>query len=132
MAKIWNSKIPGMNVTAQATGASAENIRLVNRNDAELAIVQSDTIPLNLVQNLITSCGGMLGVGIAMIGFCFTNMKWWERIWFAVAGLLLIDPGTLTDISGVVMLASGAFYQWWKKKAENEQVVTAVAPNLST
>lgn len=44
MAKIWNSKIPGMNVTAQATGASAENVRLVNQKEAELAIVQSDTI----------------------------------------------------------------------------------------
>jgi len=44
MAKIWNSKIPGMNVTAQATGASAENVRLVNKKEAELAIVQSDTI----------------------------------------------------------------------------------------
>jgi uncharacterized protein len=44
MAKIWNSKIPGMNVTAQATGASAENCRLVNKSEAELAIVQSDTI----------------------------------------------------------------------------------------
>jgi hypothetical protein len=44
MAKIWNSKIPGMNVTAQATGASAENVRLVNKKEAELAIVQSDTV----------------------------------------------------------------------------------------
>ncbi|HOG18211.1 MAG: NMT1/THI5 like protein [Syntrophaceae bacterium PtaU1.Bin231] len=44
MAKIWNSKIAGMNVTAQATGASAENVRLVNKKEAELAIVQSDTI----------------------------------------------------------------------------------------
>jgi len=43
MAKIWNSKIPGMNVTAQATGASAENVRLVNKKEAELALVQSDT-----------------------------------------------------------------------------------------
>jgi len=44
LAKIWNSKIPGMNITAQATGASAENVRLVNKGEAELAIVQSDTI----------------------------------------------------------------------------------------
>lgn len=44
MAKIWNSKIPGMNVTAQATGASVENVRLVNKKEAELALVQSDTI----------------------------------------------------------------------------------------
>lgn len=44
MAKIWNSKIPGMNVTAQATGASVENVRLMNKDEVELALVQSDTI----------------------------------------------------------------------------------------
>jgi uncharacterized protein len=44
MAKIWGSKIPGMNVTAQATGASGENVRLINRDEVELALVQSDTI----------------------------------------------------------------------------------------
>lgn len=44
MAKIWNSKIPGMNVTAQATGASIENIRLMNKDEVELALVQSDNI----------------------------------------------------------------------------------------
>lgn len=40
MAKIWNSKIPGMNVTAQATGASVENVRLMNKDEVELAMVQ--------------------------------------------------------------------------------------------
>jgi TRAP transporter TAXI family solute receptor len=44
MTKIWNSKIPGMNITAQATGGSAENVRLVNQGEAKLAIVQSDTL----------------------------------------------------------------------------------------
>ena len=44
MAKIWNSKISGMNVTAQATGASVENVRLMNKDEVELAMVQSDTI----------------------------------------------------------------------------------------
>ncbi|MCU0589278.1 MAG: TAXI family TRAP transporter solute-binding subunit [Syntrophobacteraceae bacterium] len=44
MARIWNTKVPSMNVTVQATGASAENVRLVNKKEAELAIVQSDTV----------------------------------------------------------------------------------------
>jgi hypothetical protein len=44
MAKIWNTKIPGMNVTAQTTGASGENIRLINKKEVELALVQSDTL----------------------------------------------------------------------------------------
>jgi hypothetical protein len=61
----------------------------------------------------------------------FHHHDWWERIWFAVGGLLLIDPGTLSDINGTPMLVGGASYQWWRKKADKEQVVTAVAPNLS-
>jgi TRAP transporter TAXI family solute receptor len=44
MAQIFNTKIPKMNVTAQATGASAENIKLVNKGEAELAIVQNDVM----------------------------------------------------------------------------------------
>jgi TRAP transporter TAXI family solute receptor len=44
MAKIWNSKIKDMNVTAQTSGASAENVRLINKKEVELALVQSDTL----------------------------------------------------------------------------------------
>ena len=39
MAQIWNKSIEKMNVTAQATGASKENIRLVGKGEADLAIV---------------------------------------------------------------------------------------------
>lgn len=42
MAQIWNTKAQNVNVTAQSTGASIENLRLVNKKEAELAIVQSD------------------------------------------------------------------------------------------
>lgn len=44
MAQIFNSKIPNMNVTAQATGASVENLKLLGQNEAELAIVQNDML----------------------------------------------------------------------------------------
>ncbi|MDD6487356.1 MAG: TAXI family TRAP transporter solute-binding subunit [Spirochaetales bacterium] len=44
IANIWNSKIENMNVTAQATGASAENLRLINKGEAEYAIVQNDVM----------------------------------------------------------------------------------------
>jgi TRAP transporter TAXI family solute receptor len=42
IAQIFNSKIENMNVTAQATGASVENLKLVGKKEAELAIVQND------------------------------------------------------------------------------------------
>lgn len=44
LAQIWNDGIQGMNVTAQATGASAENLRLIGRGEAEFAIVQNDVM----------------------------------------------------------------------------------------
>lgn len=44
LANLWNTKIENMNVTAQSTGASAENLRLVNAGDAEYAIVQNDVM----------------------------------------------------------------------------------------
>lgn len=43
MAQIFNSKIQGMNVTAQSTGASVENLKLIGKQEVELAIVQNDT-----------------------------------------------------------------------------------------
>jgi TRAP transporter 4TM/12TM fusion protein len=80
------------------------------------AMVLIGTTPVLLAMNLITACGGMLGVGVAMIGFAFTHMRWWERVWFAVGGLLLIDPGVTTDIVGIVMLALGFLNQWRIRK----------------
>lgn len=44
IANIWNTKVANMNVTAQATGASAENLRLINKGEAEYAIVQNDVM----------------------------------------------------------------------------------------
>jgi TRAP transporter 4TM/12TM fusion protein len=81
------------------------------------AMLLIGTTPLGLVQNLITACGGMLGVGAAMIGFCLAPMNWGERVLFAAAGLMLIDPGTLTDILGILMLGTGLFIQWRKSKS---------------
>ncbi len=85
------------------------------------AMVLIGTTPLLLTMNLVTACGGMLGVGIAMIGYGLANMKWWERIWFAVGGLLLIDPGLTTDLVGLAMLGLGFLYQWRNAKRSKSE-----------
>ncbi|HAI86054.1 MAG TPA: C4-dicarboxylate ABC transporter substrate-binding protein [Firmicutes bacterium] len=43
IANIANKRISKMNMAAQATGASIENIRLVTKEEADLALVQNDT-----------------------------------------------------------------------------------------
>lgn len=42
LANLFAKNIPDVEVNAPSTGASAENIRLINSGDAELAIVQND------------------------------------------------------------------------------------------
>lgn len=42
IAQIWNKKIPDLNVTVQATGASVENIRLLGSKSAEVALSLND------------------------------------------------------------------------------------------
>ncbi|NLK88374.1 MAG: TAXI family TRAP transporter solute-binding subunit [Clostridiaceae bacterium] len=44
ICQIYNTKLDNMNVTAQSTGASKENIRLIGSKEAELAIVQNDVM----------------------------------------------------------------------------------------
>jgi TRAP-type uncharacterized transport system fused permease subunit len=80
------------------------------------AMVLIGTTPFALTQNLVTACLGMFGVGAAMIGFCVAPMNWFERVWFGIAGLMLIDPGALTDVIGIAMLAVGMVIQYRKKK----------------
>jgi TRAP transporter 4TM/12TM fusion protein len=85
-----------------------------------------DTTWYGLIQTLVTSCGGMTFIGAAMIGFFFAPMKWWERCGFFIAGLLLVDPGTLTDIVGIGVGGLLVFYQWRQKKAGVVSTATAM------
>jgi TRAP transporter 4TM/12TM fusion protein len=81
------------------------------------AMLLIGTTPFTLIQNLITASSGMFGIGVAMIGYCLAPMKWWERIWFSIGGLMLIDPRTVTDIIGIAMLGMGLFIQWRESKS---------------
>lgn len=42
MADIWNKNIPGVNATAQSTGASVANINLLRDGEADVIMVQND------------------------------------------------------------------------------------------
>jgi len=54
---------------------------------------------------------GMWGLGVAMIGYWYTDVHWLVRIISFGAGLLLIDPGLLTTIIGAVLLIGIYFLQ---------------------
>ena len=79
----------------------------------------------SLIQTLITSCSGMTAIGAAMIGFFYAPMNWLERGLFFIGGLMMVHPGTLTDVVGMGLLALCVFYQWRKKKAGVVSTATA-------
>jgi TRAP-type uncharacterized transport system fused permease subunit len=81
-----------------------------------------DTTPLQVVQIVITSILGMVGIGAAMEGYFLTHANKLERVAFLIGGLLLVDPGAITDVIGIVILAMMYIYQ--KKKASNKKIET--------
>jgi TRAP transporter 4TM/12TM fusion protein len=79
----------------------------------------------SMIQTLITSCAGMTAIGAAMIGYFVAPMNWVERILFIAGGLLLVDPGTVTDIMGLGLLALCVGNQYRKKRAGVVSTATA-------
>jgi TRAP-type uncharacterized transport system fused permease subunit len=69
---------------------------------------------------IITSVIGMVGIGAAVEGWYWTHMSWWERPPMFIAGIMLIDPGTLTDIIGIILIAIITFIQYQKAKAARD------------
>lgn len=65
-----------------------------------------------------TALIGMIGLGASMIGFFVTKAGLIERILFFVGGILLVDPGSVTDLIGAVLLAVVVVYQLAKKRKE--------------
>jgi TRAP transporter 4TM/12TM fusion protein len=90
------------------------------------AMLLIDTTFIEVVRIVITSLIGIFGVSVAMEGFMFTSMKPWERIIMAGAGLMLIDPNLLTDLTGVSIIGIMFMLQMNKSKKTKmalEQVV---------
>jgi len=85
------------------------------------AMLWINTTWLGIIQTLFTSCIGMTAIGASMIGFFLAKMTWLERGVFFIGGLMLVDPGTITDLIGLLILAVACFYQWEKKRKETSQ-----------
>ena len=59
---------------------------------------------LMVLKSAVTAIIGMGGLATGFTGYFKTNNKIWESIILIVAGLLLVDPGTATDIAGAGLM----------------------------
>ena len=69
------------------------------------AMLLVDSTATEIILIIVTSLVGIFGVAACMNGFLFRKISWPVRILFFVAGILMMDPTTVTDIVGVVLMA---------------------------
>jgi TRAP-type uncharacterized transport system fused permease subunit len=85
----------------------------------EPALLMIGTWP-HIIGAFLTASFGILLFAGGLHGYFLTKTNLWQRATLIVAGLLLIDPGLVTDIIGAVLAAVviGAQYMSRPRKAE--------------
>ena len=72
--------------------------------------------PVKIITIAVTSLIGIFGVSAALEGYVFTRMNPVQRILSAAGGLLLIDPGAVTDVIGISLILLVFVWQFLQKK----------------
>ena len=84
------------------------------------AMLFINTNAIEVILICITSCVGIFAVSAALEGYFLHNMMWYERIVSVVGGLLLIYPGTVTDIIGVALVGVILVLQFITRKSKSK------------
>jgi TRAP transporter 4TM/12TM fusion protein len=80
------------------------------------AMLFVDTTAGEVILIVITSIVGIFGVSSGLQGYILKHMPWWERIITIVGGLLLIYPGIVTDLIGLVLVGGVVLLQYLGRK----------------
>ena len=88
----------------------------------EPALLMIGTWPA-IVQGFITASIGILLFAAGLHGYFVTAANIWQRALLIVGGLLLIDPGLVTDIIGAAIAVGVAAHQTLAQRSERPQTV---------
>ena len=80
------------------------------------AMLFVDTTAGEVILICLTSLIGIFGVSAGLQGYVLKRMPWWERVLGIVGGLLLIYPGIVTDVVGLVLVGGVVVLQYIDKK----------------
>jgi len=86
------------------------------------AMLFIDTNAIEVILICITSFVGIFAFAAALEGYFLHNMRWYERIVSAIGGLLLIYPGTVTDIIGVALVGIVFVLQLITRKSQSKLI----------
>ena len=105
----------GVNATKLAIGAFVVPY-IFCMNPAMLLI---DVTVIGMIQIIITSFVGIFGVAAALNGFLFKKMNPVMRVLIFAAGIMMMDPGLVTDIVGVALFCGVYAWQFIGSKKAN-------------
>ncbi|CAM3488383.1 TRAP transporter permease [Aeromicrobium ponti] len=81
----------------------------------------------NVILAVLTATIGIIALGVALQKYFLTHLNWFEQGIALVVALLLIKPGTLTDIIGVigaVIVIASQFIRKRKVKQEKQMIAS--------
>ena len=105
----------GINATKLAIGAFIVPY-IFCMNPAMLLI---DITVVKMIQIIITSFVGIFGVAAALNGFLFKKLAIVSRAAILVAGIMMMDPGLVTDLAGVAVFCAVCAWQYIASKKLN-------------
>jgi len=79
----------------------------------------------NVILIVLTSIVGMFGIATGMEGYCLRHASVIERLLLIAGGVVLVIPGWLTDVIGIVLVGGVIAFQWAVKKGQNGKAETA-------
>ena len=100
------AKAPPMKTALNATrlAIAAFIIPYIFAYSPIMLFIGDDVTAFNVVKIIITSFGGMFLLAAGLIGFMLRKMNPVLRLISIAAGLMMIHPGTITDIVGIAIL----------------------------
>ena len=83
-----------------------------------------------IIQAFVTSSIGIALVAAGLHGFLLMRASMWQRTVLVVAGLLLVDPGLITDIIGFLLAVLVIAVQWFERRNAPAAQPAAVKQSL--
>ena len=103
------------------TGLEASKLAIAAFLVPYLFVISPQMLMLNaqwyeVLQIILTSLVGMFGIGMGLERFWKSKLNILQALMALAGGLLLIYPGTLTDVIGIVLVGVVVFWQWMQSK----------------
>lgn len=85
-------------------------------------ILMIDVSVLEIIWIILTAILGMIAIGAGIVGYWYRKVKWFERIILIGAGLAMIYPESISDISGLAVLGIMFAIQLFTREKDEKNI----------